>query len=265
MNTIPWIALILGLLALIILGILIVLGSPSPKEPRFFKALRFNMVAEMLAYMGYGLLNSHLLSYRATKAEKAMQLPGDELLTTANAGETYAVTIDALAEMIWPWMVQMGGGKAFWYTWSPAHAFPEYKHHISTSSIHPEWQDLKAGDIVLDGDALGQCSENRGAWRVMELEKERSIVFFSARDFIDGFEFDPNATRPKKIYGITSWVFYLYPLSDSQSRLLIRVRAELGPGLLKIVARLIFGLGDAIFERMILDGIKTRVERYAVI
>jgi hypothetical protein len=140
------------------------------------------------------------------------------------------------------------------------HELPEYKHHVSTYSIHPEWQNLKVGDVLTDGDVAGNCNETRGAWRVMEMQERQSIVFFSARDFIDGFEFDPNTTRPKKIYGITSWVFYLYPLNETQSRLLIRVRAEVGPKLLRIVARVVFGFGDAIFERTILDGIKTRVE-----
>jgi hypothetical protein len=49
-------------------------------------------------------------------------------------------------------------------------------------------------------------------------------------------------------------------MNATQSRLLIRVRAEVGPKLLRIVARLVFGFGDAIFERTILDGIKVRVE-----
>lgn len=260
MNTILWIALITGLLALFILGFLIFLGRPSPREPHFLKVLRFNMYAEMLALVGHGLLNPHLLSYKATKAEKKMALPGDNLVSKANHGKTYAVTIEATPEMIWPWLVQMGDGKASWYCWSPMHEFPEYKHQTSTYTIHPEWQNLNVGNILTDGDILGNCNELRGAWRVKELHQMQSIVFFSARDFVEGFEFDPQTTQPKKIYGITSWVFYIYPLNESQSRLLIRVRAKVGPKLLIILARLIFGFGDAVFERTILDGIKVRVE-----
>jgi hypothetical protein len=45
-------------------------------------------------------------------------------------------------------------------------------------------------------------------------------------------------------------------------RPLIRVRAELGPVLLKIIAWLVFGTGDAVFERTILEGIKYRVENF---
>jgi hypothetical protein len=114
----------------------------------------------------------------------------------------------------------------------------------------------------MDGDALHQCSEKKGAWRVREVHERRAIVLFSARDFLEGIEFDPQLIRPKKIYGITSWVFYIRPINEEQSRLLIRVRAELGPGPLKIIAWLVFGTGDAVFERTILDGIKSRVENF---
>jgi proline iminopeptidase len=253
----------IAVLAVLSCGLLVVFGSPSPREPGFIKAMRFNMWAETLGLLGYSLRNPRLLSVRATEVEKQMPLPGDELVPTANACATYAITIAAPAERVWPWLVQMGYGRALWYAWSPMHAYPEYQHHISTAALHPEWQNLHVGDVLLDGGASGQCSENRGAWRVMQIQAPRLIVFFSARDFIEGIEFDPRTTRPGKIYAITSWVFYIDPINEMQSRLLIRTRAELGPGMLKIAARLVFGGMDAVFERTILEGIKSRVENYA--
>jgi proline iminopeptidase len=237
-----------------LLAVLIVLGSPSATEPRFIKAARFNMWTETLGMMGYGLLHPRLWSYRATKVEKKMVFPGDELVPRANAGATYGITIEAPADRIWPWLLQMGYRRALWYSWSPAHAFPEYRKDGSPWTIHPEWQNLKVGDVLMDGDALDQCSEKKGAWRVREVQDQRALVLFSARDFLEGIEFDPRGPRPAKIYGITSWVFYIRPIHEGRSRLLIRVRAELGPGPLKIIAWLVFGTGDAVFERTILDG-----------
>ena len=72
----------------------------------------------------------------------------------------------------------------------------------------------------------------------------------------------PATDQTKKIYGITSWVFYIRPINEARSRLLIRVRAKLGPSALKIIAWLVFGTGDAVFERTVLDGIKSRVENF---
>lgn len=263
MNTILWMLItIIGSLAVFFLALLILLGSPSATEPRFIKALRFNMWAENLGLLGYGLLHHRLLFYRATKTEKNMALPGDQLVSRSSACATYAITINAHADRIWPWLLQMGYRRALWYSWSPMHAFSEYKKDVSPYTIHPEWQSLKVGDVLMDGDALDQCSGSKGAWRVREIQDQRAIVLFSARDFIEGIEFDPLATRPNKIYGITSWVFYIHPINGKQLRLLIRVRAELGPVLLKIIAWLVFAAGDAVFERTILDGIKYRVENF---
>ena len=264
MNATVWILLVvIGLPFVVFFISLVIFGSPSPREPRFIKALRFNMFAETLGLFGYVLRNPRLLSFRATEAEKKMPIPGDELIPAANASATYAITIDACAENIWPWLVQMGYGRALWYAWSPPHAFPEYKHHINPATLHPGWQNLKRGDVLLDEDALDQCSENKGAWWVMEIQEQRASVFFSARDFIRGIEFDPQKTRPRQIYGITSWVFYIHPVTGEKSRLIIRTRAEIGPGMLKIIDHLLFGCMDAAFERTILEGIIYRVEQHA--
>jgi hypothetical protein len=263
MNIMLWtLLMMLAFSVVFFIALLIVLGSPRTTEPRFIKAMRFNMWAENMGMMGYGLLHPQLLTHRATKVEKKTAFPGDDLVPKPNAVATYGITIEAPAERIWPWLLQMGYRRALWYSWSPMHTFPEYKKDISPRIIHPEWQSLKVGDVLMDGDVLNQCSENKGAWRVKEIQARRAIVLFSARDFIEGIEFDPQLTRPKKIYGITSWVFYIRPINEERSRLLIRVRVELGPVPLKIVARLVFGAGDAVFERTILDGIKSRVENF---
>ncbi len=253
-----------GLLAAGAVGVLVVMGRPRPHEPRFLKAIRTRyMWAEYLALLGYSLLHPRLWAYRASRTERSRPLQGDDLVPAANASATYAATIQAPPEHIWPWLLQMGEGRALWYAWSPCHTYPEFRHHVSPYELHPEWQHLAVDDVLLDGDALGQCSENRGAWRVKRLEPNRALVFFSARDLIEGFEFDPAGLRPRRVYAITSWGFYLQPVDEGRSRLLIRTRAELGPGWLNwLLARAVISSADSVFERTILDGIKQRVERY---
>jgi proline iminopeptidase len=254
---------LMGLLTAGVVGILIILASPRPNEPRFLKAIRTKyMWAEYLALLGYGLRQPRLWTYRASHAERSQPLSGDRLVPAANASATYGATIQAPPEQIWPWLLQMGEGRALWYCWSPCHAYPEFKHHISPYELHPEWQHLAVGDVLLDADALGQCNANRGAWRVRVMQHDRALVFFSARDLIDGFEFDPAGPRPERVYAITSWGFYIEPVEAGESRLLIRTRAELGPGWPNwLLARVVIGCADAVFERTILDGIKQRVER----
>jgi hypothetical protein len=46
----------------------------------------------------------------ATDQEITQPLPGDDLIPAANLDSTHAITIDAPADQIWPWLAQMGYG-----------------------------------------------------------------------------------------------------------------------------------------------------------
>ena len=63
---------------------------------------------------------------------------------------TRAITIEAPPEEVWPWLVQMGSGRAGFYTheWVERLLFITYADGHSSTRIHPEWQDLHVGDRV---------------------------------------------------------------------------------------------------------------------
>ena len=88
----------------------------------------------------------------ATDEEVTKTLPGDEL--PAPYGDrrvsTRAITIDAPPDEVWPWLVQMGSGRAGFYTheWVERLLFITYADGHSSTRVHPEWQDLKVGDRV---------------------------------------------------------------------------------------------------------------------
>ena len=76
----------------------------------------------LLATLGvvYPLLRRPILTWGATGDEAASCLPGDELLEDADAMSTRAITIDAPATSVWPWLAQMGPtprGGAYTYDW----------------------------------------------------------------------------------------------------------------------------------------------------
>ena len=52
-----------------------------------------------------------LFTWGATPEEAARRLPGDELLERAGIVATRAITIDAPASAVFPWLVQMGSGR----------------------------------------------------------------------------------------------------------------------------------------------------------
>src|SRR6266508_5909297 len=85
----------------------------SKLRNRTFKALAF------LAAL-YPLMRRPILTWGATSEEAASRLPGDELLEGADGVSTRAITIDAPAASVWPWLAQMGPsprGGAYTYDW----------------------------------------------------------------------------------------------------------------------------------------------------
>jgi hypothetical protein len=65
-------------------------------------------------------LRQRVLTWGATHEEASSRLPGDELLEDADGVATRAITIDAPASAVWPWVVQIGPsprGGAYTYDW----------------------------------------------------------------------------------------------------------------------------------------------------
>ncbi len=87
---------------------------------------------------------------RVEEVEK--RLPGDELESPLGyrPTSTRAITIDAPPDDVWPWLVQMGSGRAGFYShdWIERLLFVTYGEGHSATRIHPEWQELQVGDRV---------------------------------------------------------------------------------------------------------------------
>ena len=75
--------------------------------------------------------------------ESARELPGDDLIAEATGQETRGITIDAEPAAVWPWLVQMGFGRAGWYSYDQL----DMKGHSATEIV-PEWQQLAVGDLL---------------------------------------------------------------------------------------------------------------------
>jgi hypothetical protein len=53
-------------------------------------------------------------TYGSTEEERATALPGDGIVNAAKVATDHAITIDAPPSAVWPWLVQMGWGRAGW-------------------------------------------------------------------------------------------------------------------------------------------------------
>src|SRR6476661_5479944 len=65
--------------------------------------------------------------------EAATIFPGDDLIPAASGQETRGITIGAAPEDVWPWLAQMGFGRAGWYSYDQL----DMKGR-SAAEIHPE-------------------------------------------------------------------------------------------------------------------------------
>ncbi len=179
-------------------------------------------------------LRERVLTWGATPEEAARQLPGDELLDPAGIVATRAITIDAPPSAIWPWLVQMGPGRAGAYTYDWIENLFGLDMH-SSDRIVPEWQQLAVGDVQ-------RTPKGGPGMRVEILEPERVLSSRSeAGDWV--------------------WTFALEPSGES-TRLLSRNRIAMkGAAAAQRLGMLVMEPGSLVMERKMLLGIKERAER----
>src|SRR5690606_11236338 len=86
---------------------------------------------------GIVLIRRAMLPAVRAAADRAWTLEGDDIVPDARAQLTHATTIDAPPRDVWPWLVQMGGQRAGWYSWdildnggvrSASRIVPELQH-----------------------------------------------------------------------------------------------------------------------------------------
>jgi hypothetical protein len=179
------------------------------------------------------LLRRSILNWGATEAEANARLPGDELLEDADGVATRAITIDAPASAVWPWIAQMGPsprGGAYTYDW--IENLLGLDMH-SANRVLPEYQQPQVGDTIGYG-------KNR--MRFERVEPQRVL-----------------ATRSEE--GNWVWTFVLDE-QDGRTRLISRNRFRL-PTLTAKIGILPMEPASLAMERKMLRGIKRRAERLA--
>ena len=169
------------------------------------------------------------LSWGATPEEIGSQMPGDAIVANPGWCATRAVTVEAPADAIWPWIVQMGYRKAGFYSYDRL----DNDGTPSAEAIIPEYQGLEVGDLI--------PLTKTGHVRAVEMNRPGSMVwqFVAAGGWSDA-----------------TWVWVLVPQGPDRTRLLTRLR--LGP--VTVRQRLFLDLGEIVMMRKCMLGIKRRAE-----
>ncbi|MGZ8766402.1 MAG: SRPBCC family protein [Acidimicrobiia bacterium] len=192
-------------------------------------------------------------TFGSTLDERALRLPGDDIVTNPVVVTNHAITIDAPPEDVWPWMVQMGWGRAGWYTarWVDRLLFPA--NGPSATDVITEMQDLDVGDFVPDG-----APETKTGFVVEELNPNRALVLHSTSHL-------PASWRDSKRAALDwSWAFVLTPIHDGRrTRYLFRSRWNTAPWWFTLGGWMVIVPADFVMSRDHLHGIKERAERLA--
>src|SRR5690242_12117808 len=80
----------------------------------------------------------------ATDQEKRRPLPVDRIISDPLFTSTHAITIDAPPDQVWPWIAQMGAGRAGWYSWDAI----DNGGTPSATRVVPEFQTVIPGDVM---------------------------------------------------------------------------------------------------------------------
>jgi hypothetical protein len=179
------------------------------------------------------LLRRPILNWGATRAEAHARLPGDELLEHADGVATRAITIDAPASAVWPWIAQMGPsprGGAYTYDWIENLLGLNMQ---STDRVLLDYQHPQVGDTLGYG-------KNRMRFERVE---------------------PPHVLATRSQDGNWVWSFVLDE-HDGQTRLISRNRFRL-PSLIARIGMVPMEPASLVMERKMLHGIKQRAERLA--
>lgn len=204
-----------------------------------------------IAYAAYAaLVRPRLQVSGATAEEHAATYPGDELIANPDAPSTFAETLAAPPERIWPWLIQMGSDRAGFYSWDKL----DNGGDPSAEEIHPEWQDLRAGGRI-------ETVPGRSWFDVEELDPERTLVLRASVDLSTARSFDPLGTKPRA-YMDGVWSFHLRPVDANHTRLIVRSLGTSAPSLLNRLADwTFFPLMHWVMQVKQIAELKRRVER----
>ncbi|HET9317910.1 MAG TPA: hypothetical protein VFQ51_20115 [Vicinamibacteria bacterium] len=160
-------------------------------------------------------------------------MPGDDLVPGCQVTWTRAIMIDAPPDLVWPWLVQVGFGKAGFYS----NDCLTTRGHPSAEHTAPQLQRLHIGDW----DPMFKKVDETTAFRVHSFEAPQQLVWSKAD---------------------STWAWPLMPVPPSRTRLVTRIRQRYdwhSPGSALLTA-VLMEFADFPMMRRMLKGIKARAE-----
>jgi hypothetical protein len=179
-------------------------------------------------------------SVRAHRGEQWRNLPGDNLIPDTQNVLTHAITIRRPRHEVWPWLLQMGAGRAGWYSYDRI----DNGGVPSAEYIIPELQHIEIGTV------LPATPGETDGFVVLAYQPERFLIL--------GWPSESDSP-------LVTWTFVLEEPEPDCTRLIVRVRAggDYRPPfrLPRWTVTTLVPLGHGIMQRKQLLGIARRAER----
>jgi len=172
------------------------------------------------------------LRWGATDNDLALSLPADSLVTNPDFNATRGITITSTPVEIWKWIIQIGSRRAGWYSidWMDNAGIK------SSYEILPEFQRIEIGQFI-----PFTPDQKNGMW--VKEYKENEYILWVDKD------------------GRATWLWYIYPVDEKQSRLLTRLRTKYVWKGFWIIYYLLYDFGDIVMMSKCMKGIKNRAEQ----
>jgi hypothetical protein len=172
------------------------------------------------------------LKWGATKEEQRLELRGDNNVQRPDFNATRGITINSTPELIWKWIIQIGSRRAGWYSidWMDNAGIK------SSEKILPEFQKIEVGQFI-----PFTPDQQNGMW-VNDFKEHEYILWVDKE-------------------GRATWLWYLYPIDEKQSRLLTRLRTKYVWKGFWIIYYLLYDFGDIVMMSKCMKGIKERAEK----
>jgi hypothetical protein len=163
-------------------------------------------------------------------------LPGDDLIPDAEVVIDRRTILDAPPERIWPWLVQLGKGRAGWYLTRRLERFTPTRNR-ALRVIDDAYQHVSVGDRVADHGADGW-------FEAVVIDPPRALVWWSERS--------------TELH--VTWAFVLEPHGSAETELRIRLRfdrhlGDRAPALVQAGAEMF----DRVTIRMMIAGLRERI------
>jgi len=135
-------------------------------------------------------------------------------MPTAKAELTDGITIEAPAERVWPWLLQMGCQRAGFYSVD----WLDNAGVWSSRELVPELQQLSVGQII------PASPERDDGFEVLGIDAPRALILGGLYDAQAEKQLAFSAPLPARYWQVT-WAFVLEQLNERTTRLHVRARA----------------------------------------